>query len=320
MASTNSEQLSFCKIKDGKNNSLRTWSDLGLVPREQLFFEIPILKTNYVDIPGRSGKLDLTNCLTPWNYYDNLTGSFEFYMIDPKRFSGTKSTTENFLSGRTNREKIAYLNSFFNGDNMRCWFGNTYTGQCREGRFWISSIHTEEDITYISISYDVLPYSYYATLYNKKETTVTVTNIPIGHLNPGESIDITEEVDSNFSRLYSTIFPITPVKIGTRLLTTGAFSILYKVRNGYIYGDNPGEKIPGIDDVTLIKDKMDDNDPQVTLYKIPDNMYLYGNNTNTDYFINYITPTWTIKNISNRSFANDARLEISIESIDRVKL
>lgn len=59
-----------------------TYSNWHLVPSSRPTITMPYTKTTYVDIPGASGKLDLSETLTKYPIYDNRTGSIDFYVLN----------------------------------------------------------------------------------------------------------------------------------------------------------------------------------------------------------------------------------------------
>ena len=318
MPTTSSEQLTFWRLGDLTGTLVKTWSDLGMVPTSQLGFDIPSLKTNYIEIPGRSSQLDLTNSLTPWNYYDNISGSFEFYMIDDRRFGGNTTQTQGKLRNMTNREKIVYLNRFFNGYRMRCWFGDTTYGQCREGRFWVSSKDFGEDISTITISYNVEPYSFFKDGLGDKYSQANTDTIPVASLAPNQELDITSSITTKFKDFYSTDVPVTPEYLYTTEINADNIVIKYGVRRYYGSQQYDEETISGLNDITLIVDHIEGYN---SYFKIPDDMYLYGDagrNSETQY--DHITPVWKIKNISNSSLQQDTTIRIAMSAIKNAQL
>lgn len=68
---------------DGKYDDkgfLNTWTDLHLVPSSMPVIQPPPLKSNFLDIPGANGAVDMTEILTGRPLYENRTGSIEFYI------------------------------------------------------------------------------------------------------------------------------------------------------------------------------------------------------------------------------------------------
>ena len=59
-----------------------TWSDWRLIPSAVPVVNAPSIKTNYVDIPGFSKRLDFTDALQGSVPYGSRTGSWEFYVLN----------------------------------------------------------------------------------------------------------------------------------------------------------------------------------------------------------------------------------------------
>ena len=62
----------------GKN----TWDDWHIVPTSRPVIKPPTKKTNYLDIPGADGVLDLSESLTGYPVYNNREGSIEFLVMN----------------------------------------------------------------------------------------------------------------------------------------------------------------------------------------------------------------------------------------------
>ena len=60
-----------------------SWKDWHLIPSSRPVFVMPEVKTNFVDIPGSDGGIDLSEVLSGYPVYKNRNGSFKF----PKRYS-----------------------------------------------------------------------------------------------------------------------------------------------------------------------------------------------------------------------------------------
>lgn len=68
-----------------KTVTRNTWDDWHIVPIERPAINPPSIKTEYVSIPGRNGKIDLSQSLTKYPVYDNRTGSIEFAVLNDYR-------------------------------------------------------------------------------------------------------------------------------------------------------------------------------------------------------------------------------------------
>lgn len=61
-------------------NGSNLYEDYGLVPKERPIIKPPEIITNTVDVPGSvTGPIDMTYHLTPYNQYNDVSGTLEFY-------------------------------------------------------------------------------------------------------------------------------------------------------------------------------------------------------------------------------------------------
>ena len=130
-----------------KHGTVNTWDDWHLVPTSRPVFQQPSTKTNYIEIPGSDGNLDLTEVLTGRPTYQNREGSFEFIVMNGYRSSwaGGHSRFANWLHGK----------------KLRCVLDDD-PGYYYEGRFTIDEWNSNNDGTWsnITIGYNVDPYKY----------------------------------------------------------------------------------------------------------------------------------------------------------------
>lgn len=119
-----------------------TYDDWHLVPSSRPLFAPPPVKTNYLDIPGSNGQLDLTDVLNGHPVYGNRTGSIEFIVLNGYgEWQNRYSEICNYLHGK---KMIAIL------EDDPAWY--------YEGRFSVNQWASEKDWSRITIDYDVYPY------------------------------------------------------------------------------------------------------------------------------------------------------------------
>ena len=124
-----------------------TWNDWHLIPSKRPSFNPPTVKSQYVDIPGGNGVLDLTESLTGYPLYNTRTGSWEFYVENGfKPWDELYSEISNYLHGQKLRAILE--------DDLGFYY---------EGRFTVDEWNSDSWWSTITISYDVYPY--------KKEST-----------------------------------------------------------------------------------------------------------------------------------------------------
>ena len=139
-SSTSSELArQYHSITIGEKN---TWDDWHRVPTSRPTFNMPNVKTNYVDIPGGDGILDLTTVLAGRPVYGNRQGSFEFLVMnDYGEWHDRYSDIATYLHGK---EFKAILD-----DDPEYYY---------EGRFSLNEWKSDKDWSRITINYNVGPY------------------------------------------------------------------------------------------------------------------------------------------------------------------
>lgn len=125
----------------GDKNS---WTDWHLVPSSRPVFAPPKLKTNYVDIPGMNGSLDLSEAVSGRPVYDNRQGSLDFYVDvqykDKSSWIELYSKIMDYLHGRR-------LEAYLDDEPYYRYVGRFEVDSWKSG-----------DGEAITINYDVYPY------------------------------------------------------------------------------------------------------------------------------------------------------------------
>lgn len=130
-----------------------TWDDWGLVSKDRPFVAPPKPKTNFIDIPGSSVKLDFSEGLTGYPTYENRTGSLEFMISDQ------------YLSNRERQwvHKFNEIQTFVNGRKLQMILEDD-PDYFYEGRFTVEQYKPgssmSESYSTITINYDVGPYKW----------------------------------------------------------------------------------------------------------------------------------------------------------------
>lgn len=87
--------------KKGLIRGINTWEDWHLIPVSRPEIVTPEVYTNYVDLPGSHGKLDLSEYLTGGPVYKNRSGSLEFYAANGYGYWQERyNQMSNFLHGK----------------------------------------------------------------------------------------------------------------------------------------------------------------------------------------------------------------------------
>ena len=133
----------YHSIKFGDKN---TWDDWKLVPSSRPVFNPPRQKTQYLDIPGADGVLDVSEALTGYPVFENREGSLEFIVYNDYqsyRWQMVYETISNYLHGQRMRAILEDDPNYF-----------------YEGRFQVDKWSSEKDYSRITINYTVKPYKY----------------------------------------------------------------------------------------------------------------------------------------------------------------
>ena len=129
-------------ITFGTKNS---WTDWHLIPSTRPVFDPPSPKTNYVDIPGMNGSLDLSEAVSGKPVYENRKGSFEF-IVDLQY-----QNKESWI--RLYSEIMAYLH----GRRLEAYLDDQPYYRY-VGRYDVASWTDTDGYSTITINYDVYPY------------------------------------------------------------------------------------------------------------------------------------------------------------------
>lgn len=119
-----------------------TWDDWKLIPESRPVFLPPDLKTNYVEVPGADGVIDLSEALTGEIKYKNRSGSINFFVMN-----GYKDWSERYS------EIMDYLH----GQSMKAVLEDD-AGFYYEGRFSVSKWQSDKARSLIVIEYNISPY------------------------------------------------------------------------------------------------------------------------------------------------------------------
>ena len=177
-------------------DGIKSWEDLYLVPVSRPVVSPPAIKTNYVDIPGSSGSLDLTEVLTGKPLYSDRNGSFDFIVLrknmsvsvfDEEKgifitpdLSGLKDETRYPFDGHTAPDTSRQMYWMYRYqdilEKIHAKTGALVISEDPEyfykSRFLISGWETGEQYSTITINYIASPFKYpieYIDLYNDRE-------------------------------------------------------------------------------------------------------------------------------------------------------
>lgn len=127
-----------------------TYQDFGLIPTSRPVINPPSPNLSYVEVPGVSGSLDITEAISGNITYADRTGSFEFYVVKGRNWSQVYETVMSYLHGKR-------LHLILDDDKNYFYVGRISVNQ------WKS----DKNNSYIVLDYQLEPYKY-------EVTTVTV--------------------------------------------------------------------------------------------------------------------------------------------------
>ena len=121
-----------------------TYDDWLLIPTARPVIVPPPLKSNYVDIPGANGDLDLTEAVTSVPVFGPREGNIEFYMKSTELSQPWFTMYSNvltFLHGKSGKLIL---------DDDPEWYYS--------GRFEIDTYESKEHWAVVSVKYHLQPY------------------------------------------------------------------------------------------------------------------------------------------------------------------
>ena len=122
-----------------------TWDDWHLIPESRPLVNSPPVKSNYIEIPGGDGVLDLTAVMAGRPLYNNRTGNWSFIVQNGFRdWAVLYSEIMAYLHGQKMRAVLEDDPDFY-----------------YEGRFSVNQWRSDKDYSRIVIDYNVGPYKQY---------------------------------------------------------------------------------------------------------------------------------------------------------------
>lgn len=129
---------------DENNVSKNTYDDWYLIPSSRPVVSEPGVNFKYVDIPGRSGSIDLTGYLTTTPTKSDSSGSWDFYVENDH---GLWTSRRDTIAG------------YLNGSEMKMILDDDPT-YYYIGRFVMSKWTPGESHSVVTIDYRIPPYKY----------------------------------------------------------------------------------------------------------------------------------------------------------------
>lgn len=130
-----------------------TWTDWHLIPETQPIVAPPAQKTNYIDIPGASGSLDMSEVLTGYPIYQNRTGSFSFIVTN------NAGVTQPYFNHKKIHKVFEEIMGYLHGRSMTMILEDDPL-YYYNGRFEVGEPGIEEGFNKITINYNLEPYKW----------------------------------------------------------------------------------------------------------------------------------------------------------------
>lgn len=130
-----------------------TWDDWCLIPETEPIISPPTQKTNYLDIPGADGSLDLSEILTGYPIFNNREGSISFIAMN------NNASVMPECSPLKIRNLVSVISDHLHGKRMRMILEDDEI-HYYEGRFNVEDVSIEEDFNKITIGYNLEPYKW----------------------------------------------------------------------------------------------------------------------------------------------------------------
>ena len=197
-------------------DTFNTYEDWFLVPLSRPSIEMPATKMNSVEIPGASGKLDLTYILTKYPLYNNRSGTISFAVLndhDGYRWIDIQNMIARAIHGRKVRVYLEddpdyYYEGFW---ALKQWKSNN-NGSWSE----------------VDLEYNVDPYKYYRTdkvftkMGSELSKQITFTSNDIGSMPVVPSITVSN-TDGNGITLSLSNSELGIVDLSRQITSNGTY-------------------------------------------------------------------------------------------------
>ena len=129
---------------NGTMNGRNTWTNWHLIPESRPVIHPPEFKSNYADISGANGSVDLSTVLTNYPVFNDREGSIDFYVMN-----GYKEWYNAYSD----------IMEYCHGQKVRLIFDDE-PSYYYSGRVMVNEWRSEKDWSKIVLDYHVDPYKY----------------------------------------------------------------------------------------------------------------------------------------------------------------
>lgn len=173
----------YHSVTFGEKNS---WTDWHLVANSRPVISPPKVKTQYVDIPGADGSIDLTDSLAGRAAFEDREGSIEFLVLNDFNID---NYDYNWI------EVYTSIMQYLHGKRMTMILEDD-PQYYYEGRFSVNSWKSDRNNSTITIDYRVSPYKYRVITQTKTD------DLERGSFGINKDTNEITEDDSESARLY----------------------------------------------------------------------------------------------------------------------
>lgn len=138
----------YHSVTFGNKNS---WDDWCLVAEREPIIAPPSVKTNFIDVPGANGALDMSESLTGYPIYNNREGSISFIAMSRNASSQPECSPYKIRDLATN------IMEYLHGKRMKMILEDD-DQYYYEGRFDLESVEQDDHFNRLSIRYNLYPY------------------------------------------------------------------------------------------------------------------------------------------------------------------
>ena len=135
----------YHSITIGEKN---TYEDWHLVSTSRPLINPPKVKSNFIEIPGRDGVIDLTDALIGRATYSNRTGSWDFIVLNE------------YASGQDWTTLYTEIMEYLHGHNFKVILTDDDPGYYYYGRLDVNQWRSNPTWSTITIDYNLGPYKY----------------------------------------------------------------------------------------------------------------------------------------------------------------
>lgn len=130
-----------------------TWDDWCLIPETEPIVAPPTQKTNYIDVPGADGSLDMSDALTGYPVFNNREGSFTFIAMNKNASFMPECSPFKY------RDLVSQIMGSIHGKKLRMILEDDDQNYY-EGRFELENLQSNHDFNKITIKYNLSPYKW----------------------------------------------------------------------------------------------------------------------------------------------------------------